>query len=65
MELCLDVGNSHIFGGVFQGDAIKLRFRYVTQAVSSDQFGLFLRGVLRENGIETTALKRIGISSNG
>ena len=63
MELCLDVGNSHIFGGVFQGDAIKLRFRYVTQAVSSDQFGVFLRGVLRENGIDTQDLKRIGISS--
>ena len=30
MILCLDVGNSHIYGGVFDGEDIKLRFRYST-----------------------------------
>lgn len=64
MKLCLDVGNSHIFGGVFEGESIKLKFRYETKQTStSDQLGLFLKGVLRENGIDTQKIKHIGISS--
>ena len=52
MILCLDVGNSQIFGGVFQDGNLKLRFRKNTlNNSSSDDMGLFLKGVLRENDI--------------
>lgn len=64
MILCLDVGNSHIFGGVFTGNEIQLRFRYNTkEAVTSDQLGLFLRNVLKENDVDPNHIKAISISS--
>lgn len=64
MMLCLDVGNSNIFGGVFSGKKIQLRFRHETkQAITSDQFGLFLRAVLRENKLDPHLIKSIGVSS--
>lgn len=50
MLLCLDIGNSHIHAGVFDGNAIQLRFRHVSSSdVSSDQLGVFLKSVLREH----------------
>lgn len=53
MLLCLDVGNTQIFAGVFQGDELLLRFRYDSQvSTTSDQFGIFLKSVLRENNIK-------------
>jgi len=69
MILCLDVGNSHIFGGVFssiQGNnpSIELRFRYDTkQPHTSDQIGVFFRSVLRENNIDIKNIEQIAIAS--
>lgn len=64
MLLCLDIGNSHICGGVFTAAILKLHFRHKTDpAITSDQLGLFLRNVLRENGIDDTAIQQIAISS--
>lgn len=64
MILCLDVGNSHIFGGVFSGESITLRFRYDTkQPHTSDQIGVFFRSVLRENNIDAKLIKQIAIAS--
>ncbi len=64
MVLCLDVGNSHIFGGVFAGDQIRMRFRYDTkQHHTSDQIGVFLRNVLRENNIDAQQVNKIAIAS--
>ena len=52
MLLTLDVGNSQIHGGVFDGDTLRLQFRKTTQPIgSSDEFGVFLRAVLRENDL--------------
>lgn len=63
MILCLDVGNSQVFAGVFDGDVLKLSFRCATQhAISSDQLGVFLKSVLRENQI-TQPITRISICS--
>lgn len=63
MILCLDVGNSQLVGGVFVGDALQLIFRHETdETISSDQLGLFLRNVLRENKI-TKTIKQIAVSS--
>ncbi len=64
MILCLDIGNSHIFGGVFAGEELLLTFRIASkQGASSDEYGLFFRGVLRENGIDPSAIDRIAMCS--
>lgn len=64
MILCLDIGNSQIYGGVFNDDVIQVRFRYNSNLGStSDQLGVFLRSVLRENDIESTQIERIAICS--
>jgi type III pantothenate kinase len=62
--LCLDLGNSHIFGGVFEGDDLQLRFRHDSkQIITSDQLGIFLRLVLRENGIDADKITKIALCS--
>lgn len=64
MLLCLDVGNSQIFGGLFGADdKLEFRFRLTSKSQSSDEFGCFLSQVLRENGVEPSLITRIGISS--
>lgn len=64
MILCLDVGNSHIFGGLFDGDDLLLTFRKPTsRATSSDELGLFFRSVLRENAFEPEGVREIALCS--
>lgn len=62
MILCLDVGNSQIYGGVFEGDALQVQFRRTSLLrSSSDEFGVFFRSVLRENGVEPDLIDEVGI----
>lgn len=63
MILCIDVGNSHIYGGVFDGDEIKLRFRHTSNVSTSDELGIFLKSVLRENHCSPEKITKIGICS--
>ena len=63
MMLCLDVGNSHIYGGVFQDDEISLRFRHASKESTSDEIGLFLKQVLRENAFDPEEIRQIAIGS--
>lgn len=64
MILCLDVGNSHIYGGVFHKEKLVLRFRKISNTgTTSDELGLFLRSVLHENAIQPEAVKTIGVCS--
>ena len=64
MLLCLDVGNTQIFAGVFKGDKIMLRFRHDSRSsFSSDQIGIFLKNVLRENNILLDHIEDIVICS--
>jgi type III pantothenate kinase len=64
MILALDVGNSQIFGGVFDKSEIKLRFRRNSKSSSSsDEHGIFLRQVLKENAIDPKLITQIGICS--
>ena len=65
MILCLDVGNGQIFGGLYDHHAnLKLRFRRRSvKNASSDELGLFLRSVLRENNYQVEEIKKIGICS--
>lgn len=63
MMLCLDVGNSHLYGGVFEADKIKLRFRHASKESTSDELGLFLKQVLRENHCSPASITQIAIGS--
>jgi type III pantothenate kinase len=64
MILCLDVGNTQIYGGVFNDNALAGTFRKSSLNVaSSDEFGLFLRAVLRESGYDPLAVRQVAICS--
>lgn len=63
MLLCLDIGNSQIHGGVFDG-TWRLQFRKTTHPLgSSDEFGVFFTAVLRDNGLDPRAVRRVAICS--
>lgn len=63
MLLCLDVGNSHIYGGLFSQKEIELRFRHTSKVSTSDELGIFLKTVLRENACDPSAINAIAICS--
>jgi type III pantothenate kinase len=64
MILCLDVGNTQVYGGIFAHGKILLRFRYDSKSsYSSDQHGIFLKSILRENNIDSAGLQHISICS--
>ncbi len=64
MILCLDVGNTQILGGVFDGDKLQMQFRRTSEfRASSDELGMFLRAVLRENKIEPDTIKQVAMCS--
>lgn len=58
MILTLDVGNTNMTGGVFDGDEIKATFRITTKMPrTSDEYGLLLRDVVKQNDIEPSEIK--------
>jgi type III pantothenate kinase len=64
MLLCLDVGNTQIHGGVFDGDQLLCQFRKSTQPLgSTDELGIFFVSVLRENRVDPRAIERVAICS--
>lgn len=64
MLLCLDIGNTQIFGGAFEEEKIIFQFRKSSRLTSSsDEIGIFLRQVLRENDINPAAVKNVAMCS--
>ena len=64
MLLCLDIGNSQLHGGIFEGDNLRFQFRKSTHPLgASDEFGVFFASVLRENDIDRNAIKYVAICS--
>lgn len=68
MILSLDVGNTQVYGGVFEGtlgqEKMLVSFRRSSkQGSSSDEIGIFLRLVIRENGIDPSKIKQIVLCS--
>lgn len=64
MILCIDIGNSQIYCGLYKDGKPVLRFRKVSdQAASSDEIGLFLKSAIRENGFEARDISRIAFCS--
>lgn len=64
MILCLDVGNTQIYAGLFDKDKMVLSFRKNSKnGASSDETGLFLRSAIRENGFDPAKVTKIAICS--
>src|SRR5580692_8440887 len=64
MLLTLDVGNSQIFAGVYDDEELKTTFRRTSSIrASSDEFGMFFRVILRENGVEPDQIDMAAICS--
>ncbi len=64
MILTLDVGNTTIHGGLFDGDSLIFQFRRTSNVhASSDELGIFLRSVLRENNADPAKVQQIAICS--
>ncbi len=64
MILCLDVGNTQIYAGLFDKDKMVLSFRKNSKSgASSDESGLFLRSAIRENGFDPTLVTQIAMCS--
>lgn len=64
MLLCLDIGNTHILGGVYDNDNLVARFRYATHLIgTADQFGMFLLNILQTNEISPGQISATSVSS--
>ena len=64
MILSLDVGNTQIYGGVFDGDKMLIAFRKNSKSgSSSDEVGIFLRTVIKENGLDPKKIQKIVLCS--
>jgi len=64
MILCLDVGNTQLYCGVYADDTLVSQFRRTSAArASSDELGVFLLAALRENGVDPREIHRIALSS--
>lgn len=64
MNLCIDVGNSQLHGAVYEDNKrllMQIR-KESSNRVSSDEMGLFLVSALREKGIASEKINRIGVS---
>lgn len=64
MLLCLDVGNTHILGGIYDKEKLIARFRYATHLIgTADQFGIFLLNILQANNITRDRIKAAAVCS--
>lgn len=64
MILVIDVGNTNITCGVYEGKELKTTFRMMTkQPRTSDEYGIHLRELLRTNGINKKDIKGSIIAS--
>ncbi|MBS0662775.1 MAG: type III pantothenate kinase [Verrucomicrobia bacterium] len=63
MLLCLDVGNTQIHGGVYDGASLRCQFRKTTAPLgTTDELGIFFTAVLRENGVDPRTVTRVAIA---
>ncbi len=64
MLLCLDVGNTHVLGGVLEQEKVLFHFRYATPFIgTADQFGIFLIQILQTNHISINTISAVAIAS--
>lgn len=64
MILVVDAGNTNITLGVFEGEKLLGNYRMTTKVSrTSDEYGIFIINLLEKNGIDSTAITGVIISS--
>ena len=64
MLLAVDVGNTNITMGVFDGSELLSRFHITTMhARTSDEYGILLQNLLREKGFELSTITEVIVAS--
>lgn len=64
MRLCLDIGNTHIFGGLFHNEELAHQFRYPSKSgLTSDELGIFLKNYLTEIGVDFKKIAAVAYCS--
>jgi len=64
MLLCIDVGNTHIHGGIYDSEKLSFQFRYPSKTFcTSDELGIFLKNYLREMEIEPNRIHQVAVCS--
>lgn len=64
MILAVDIGNTNIVIGVYEGDELLGNWRMVTRSEkTSDEYGVFILSLLRHNNIEHTKISSAIVSS--
>src|SRR5207302_371661 len=64
MLLAIDVGNSNIVVGVFDGERLVADFRLRTDAhATGDELGLTITGLLRSREVEPASISGVVVSS--
>lgn len=64
MILVIDVGNTNITFGFYEGNELKTTFRMMShQARTSDEYGISIRELLRSNGMEKKEIEGVIIAS--
>ena len=64
MILCLDIGNTQLFAGLYKDGEVIFNFRKaLNNGITSDELGVFMRSVIRENGFEPAEVKRVAYCS--
>ena len=58
MIFVIDVGNTNMTMGVFQGKKMEATFRIMTKTPrTSDEYGIMITQLLKNNGIEVTDIE--------
>lgn len=64
MILVVDVGNTNITFGVYEGEVLKSSFRMMTETKhTSDEYGMMILALLESNGVELADIKGVIIAS--
>ncbi len=64
MILCLDIGNTQLYAGLYKDEKVIFRFRKVLdKGISSDEIGIFLKSAIRENGYNPEDIEHIAYCS--
>lgn len=64
MLLAIDVGNTNITMGVFQGEKLAATFRMTTrQSRTSDEYGILIRSMIQERDLDKNKVNHVIISS--
>jgi type III pantothenate kinase len=62
--LCIDVGNTHVTLGLFRKEQLAHHWRVATNPErTSDEYGLLLRGLLEQSGVDAAEIGGVSLAS--